>query len=123
MVTLPESKNVGLGDVGALPGSKDDRETRPGKGSSSASVATQGAHVTLEAATVMLSAEQGEIDAEDNEEYDLSLKVVPQGLGLEAVGRRLPKFNDGPFENPSRLHGRVPDRDPKGSKDCHDRRS
>ena len=71
----------------------------------------------------MLSAEQGEIDAEDNEEYDLSLKVVPQGLGLEAVGRRRPKFNDGPFENPSHLHGRFPDRDPKGSKDCHDRRS
>ena len=50
----------------------------------------------------MSSDEQGENTAEDNEAGGLSLKVVPQVFGVKVVGRRRPKLNDGPFENPTR---------------------
>ena len=51
---------------------------------------------------VTSAAEQGDLTAGDNEGLNLSLKVVPQMLGLNEVGRRRPKSNDGPLENPRR---------------------
>ena len=54
----------------------------------------------LEVAIVASSETQGVGAAEDNEVVVLSLKVVPQVLGLNVVGRRRDKLSDGPIENP-----------------------
>ena len=67
-------------------------------GSSSGRVSTCGAD-EMWVVTVALSRRQGESGAEDNKEWDLSLKVVPHVLGLNVVGQHHSKLNNSQFEN------------------------
>ena len=94
--------------VGALPSLTE------GGGSSSATVATQGAKEDDKLEVITVESSDRGVETADGTENWIPLHGTPQGLGLAGKGRHESKLTHGPTENPT-WHRRLPhQRRPQG---------